>query len=201
MKKIILIGGLLLVAGIQAFAQLPSFTIGIKGGVNMSKLKTDLADEANRTGYSIGLFSRVGAAGIYVQPELYLSSRGGKFTSVESSGGTTVQDDEVKFTSLDLPVLLGTRIGIPLIGVRFMAGPVFSFIVDKEKPVSSAYNSITDFSDYKNQAIGLQLGTGVDLSKLTFDVRYEQGLTNVSKSEKYSQKSNLWHISLGFKFL
>lgn len=200
MKKIILLGALLVAAG-TTFAQLPSFTLGIKGALNVAKLQSDLADESNRTGYSVGLFSRFGAAGIYLQPELYLTSRGGKFNSVQSGGTTINQKDEVNFKTIDVPVLLGTKIGVPLVNVRFMAGPVFSFIIDKEKPVSAAYNNISNFSNYKDSAIGLQFGTGVDLSKLTLDVRYERGLTNVSESEQYDQKSNLWHISLGFKIL
>ena len=49
--------------------------------------------------------------------------------------------------------------------------------------------------------LGFQAGSGVDLGNLTFDVRYEAGLSNVSQNEKYSQQQNLFHLSLGFKLL
>lgn len=200
MKKIILSSVILALTTVSAFAQLPKFNLGIKAGLNLAKLQSDLTSEENRLGFQAGIWSRIGAAGLYVQPELYLGSKGTKFTSVIQANGTEVaQDEKVSFTTLDLPVLLGTKIGVDKLNVRFMAGPVVSFILDKEKPVSGAYNSITDFHNYKNNAWGLQAGAGVDIANLTLDLRYEAGLTNVSRSDKYDQKSNLWHISLGYK--
>jgi hypothetical protein len=47
--------------------------------------------------------------------------------------------------------------------------------------------------------LGIQAGGGVDLGNLTLDLRYEAGLSNISESEKYNQKQNLFHLSLGFK--
>ncbi len=190
----------LLLATFPVFAQLPTLDFGLKAGVNLAKLKTDLADEQNRLGYQVGVYSRIGGLGVYLQPELYLGSKGSKFTAVTQENGTEVkQDGKVNFTTLDLPILIGTRVGVSALAVRFMAGPVVSFVVDKEKPVATAYSNITDFGNYKNNAWGLQAGAGVDVASLTFDVRYEAGVSNLSKSAKYDQKTNLWHISLGYK--
>ncbi|RZK36059.1 MAG: PorT family protein, partial [Pedobacter sp.] len=36
---------------------------------------------------------------------------------------------------------------------------------------------------------------------ISVDLRYEAGLSNISKSEKYAQKPNLFQLSLGFKIL
>lgn len=82
-----------------------------------------------------------------------------------------------------------------------MAGPVISFILDENSSFSSAYQQATDFDNYKNQALGLQAGAGVDVGAISVDLRYEAGLSNISKSEKYSQKPNLFQLSLGFKIL
>ena len=79
-----------------------------------------------------------------------------------------------------------------------MAGPVISFLVDDKTTPDDAYASI---QDYKDQALGLQAGAGVDLGSLSVDLRYEAGLSNISKSDKYDQKQNLFHLSLGFKLL
>jgi hypothetical protein len=57
-----------------------------------------------------------------------------------------------------------------------------------------------DLTGEKN-IMGYQAGSGIDLGNLTFDVRYESGLSNVSQSKKYSQQQNLFHLSLGFKLL
>lgn len=201
MRKIFLITGLLLMGSVAAMAQLPSFTLGLKGGVNYSQLKSDsdLTDKNSILGYQFGVWTRIGAAGFYLQPEAYLGSKGGKSPIVFESGGNEVEaDGEVKFTTLDVPVLVGTKIGGNKLNLRFMAGPVVSFIVDKNTTVDSAYDTLQEYND---QALGLQAGAGVDLGNLSVDLRYEAGLSNISKSEKYDQKQNLFHLSLGFKLL
>lgn len=194
---------LLGITGLTAMAQIPKFTFGIKGGVNYSNLKTkdDLTDENSIMGYQAGVFTRVGAAGLYFQPELYLGTKGNEYTSIETSSGMMDVKGKIKFTTLDLPLLVGTKIGTNKLNLRFMAGPIVSFVIDEDNNLGTAYNSVTDFGNYKKQTFGFQAGSGVDLGNLTFDVRYEAGLSNVSQSEKYSQQQNLFHLSLGFKLL
>ena len=202
MKKLFLIAGLLLTISVTAFAQLPSFTAGIKGGVNYSGLKTtdDLTDKNSILGYQVGVFTRLGGAGLYLQPELYLGSKGNDFISFEDQNGNEVEaKGEVRFTSLDLPVLLGTKFGPNKLNFRLMAGPVISFIVDKNTTFDTAYDGVSDFDNYKDQALGLQAGAGVDVGNFTVDLRYEAGLSNLSESDKYDQKQNLFHLSLGLK--
>jgi len=196
MKKIILCMGVVLFAGATAMAQLPSFDLGIKAGLNVSKLKSDVAAEENLTGFQAGVFARFGGAGLYFQPELYLGSKGSSYpTAAQVYSG----DEKINFTTLDLPLLIGTKVGPGAFNVRFMAGPVVSFLLDKEEPVASASQDVKDFRNYKDQALGLQAGAGIDVSKLTFDVRYETGISNINKTDKYDQKTNLWHLSLGYK--
>ncbi|MBC7915251.1 MAG: PorT family protein [Pyrinomonadaceae bacterium] len=201
MKKFILFAGLLLTTSVAALAQLPSFTAGIKAGVNYSELKSkdNLTDANSILGYQFGVWTRVGGAGFYLQPELYLGSKGGENPIVIDNNGNEAQvNGKVKFTTLDLPILLGTKFGPNKLNVRLMAGPVISFVVDKETTPDGAYASI---KDYKDQAIGVQAGGGVDVGNLSIDLRYEAGLSNMSKSTKYDQKQNLFHLSLGFKLL
>ena len=197
MKKILLSACILAVTIISAHAQ--SFNLGIKAGINSSKLSTDFAKEENRLGYQVGLWARLGAAGIYVQPEAYLGSKGGKFTAFDDGSGEQQADAKVNFTTLDIPVLIGTKIGFDKANLRFMAGPVISFNLDKDRKFGSAYDQATDIKNYKNQAWGGQLGAGVDLGSFSVDIRYEAGLSNISKSDTYDQKTNLWHFSLGYK--
>lgn len=202
MKKITLFIFLLLISGMMAIAQHPPVTFGIKGGVNYSTLKTakNLTDQNSIAGYQAGIFLRAGAAGIYFQPELYLGSKGNEFIQIKDNSGTEISaNGKVKFTSLDLPLLLGTKIGTNKLNLRFMAGPVVSFIIDENTTFAAAYQGVSDFGNYKKQTLGLQAGTGVDLGNLTLDLRYEAGISNVSESEKYSQKQNLFHLSLGIK--
>ncbi len=204
MKKIIVITWILLTAGVTAMAQLPNFAFGIKGGANYSKLKTenDLTDENSIVGYHVGIFTRLGAAGLYLQPELYLGSKGNKFIKIEDTSGNEVEaSGKVRFTTLDLPLLIGTKIGPSKLNLRFMAGPVASFVINENTTFDSAYQNISDFDNYKKQNWAYQAGAGVDVGNLTVDLRYEGGLSNVSRSDEYNQKQNLFHLSLGIKLL
>ena len=199
MKKLILISSLLLIGSITAMAQLPSFSLGIKGGANYSQLKSDsdITDKNSILGYQLGIWTRVGVAGFYLQPEAYFGSKGGKIPIVFKPNGTEVEaDGEVKFTTLDVPILIGTKIGTNNLNLRLMAGPVISFLVDQNTDVNEVFDRL---QGYKDQALGLQAGAGVDLGNLSVDLRYEAGLSNISESEKYNQKQNLFHLSLGFK--
>ena len=194
---------MLLIVGVGAMAQLPNFAFGIKGGANFSKLKTkeDLTDENSIAGYHVGVFTRLGLAGMYLQPELYFGSKGSDFVKVNTGSNSVAASGKVRFTTLDLPVLLGTKIGPGKLNLRFMAGPVVSFVINENTTFDSAYKNISDFGNYKKQNWAYQAGTGVDLGNLTVDLRYEGGLSNVSRSDEYNQKQNLFHLSLGLKLL
>lgn len=198
MKKILLFGIMLMGLGGSAFAQLPSFNLGLKAGLNFAKLESNFASDENRLGYQAGAWARVGVAGFYVQPEAYLAGKGGEFKSEGMDGGVSAEG-KVRFTTLDVPVLLGTKVGLGPVNVRFMAGPVVSFVLDKNlsgNDVLAAYRS----DSYKDQNWGAQFGAGVDISSVTLDLRYEAGLTDVSDNDAL-RKQNLWQLSLGFKIL
>ncbi|MDQ0636561.1 hypothetical protein QF042_000126 [Pedobacter sp. W3I1] len=200
MKKIIFSIVFLTLGWATSKAQ--TFNLGVKAGVNLAKLNADFANEENRLGYQIGAWARIGGASFYVQPEAYIGSKGNKFISFTQDNGNEVQaEGKVKFTTLDVPVLFGTKFGAKNLNFRVMAGPVISFILDENSTFSSAYQQATDFSNYKNQALGAQFGAGVDVGSISVDLRYEAGLSNISKSEKYTQKPNLFQLSLGFKIL
>lgn len=204
MKKIILVSCIIIAASVTAMAQLPNFAFGIKGGANYSKLKTedDLTDENSIMGYHVGIFTRLGAAGLYLQPELYLGSKGNNFIKIEDTSKNEVQaSGKVRFTTLDLPLLIGTKIGPGKLNLRFMGGPVVSFVINENTSFDSAYQNISDFGNYKKQNWAYQAGAGVDVGNLTVDLRYEGGLSNISRSNEYNQKQNLFHLSLGIKLL
>lgn len=200
MKKIIL--SIIALTTFLVSAQAQTFNLGLKAGVNLAKLDADFASAENRLGYQIGAWARIGGASFYVQPEAYIGSKGNRFVSfTNNSNNEVVAEGKVKFTTLDVPVLLGTKFGAKNLNFRLMAGPVISFVLDENATFNSAYQQATDFDNYKNQALGLQAGAGVDVGAISVDLRYEAGLSNISKSEKYTQKPNLFQLSLGFKIL
>jgi len=193
MKKIILLA-LFVCLNVAAFSQvLPSFQFGIKGGTNLSKLTSDnTLSSDNRSGYYGGFYARVGAAGIYFQPELYLA---GKNTTLEDNTGVK---DKVKFTSLDVPLLIGTKIGAAGVGIRFNTGPVVSFILDNKQSFGNATTEAFH-GDFKNQAIAWQFGTGLDIGRLGIDLRYEAGLSKVGKDGYDNRRLDLFTLGLAYR--
>jgi hypothetical protein len=190
MKKYLLSVALLIAVCISAKAQL---SVGIKGGVNFSQINTDNFNESTRTGYQVGAFARIGNAW-YLQPELYLSSTGGKFVTRDGDFSA-----KVNFTNLSVPLLLGHSFGTKDLNFRLMAGPVYTYALNKSESFSDNTNAaIADFGHYNNSTLGYQAGGGVDIGPITADLRYEGGLTKINPD--FGQKQHLWALSVGFKF-
>ncbi|WP_406825744.1 porin family protein [Pedobacter sp. KACC 23697] len=186
-----------LLVGLFASAQvLPSFQLGVKAGANFSKFDSENTfNSNNRTGFYGGLWARVGAAGVYFQPELYLSGKKADLVS-----DATGEVNKVRFTSLDVPLLVGTKFGAAGVGLRLNTGPMFSLILDENQSFGQAAGNVFR-ADFKNQALAWQFGAGLDLKKLSFDARYELGLSKINKSGYPGTKLNLFTIGLGYRIL
>lgn len=193
MKRIIL-SALFVAFNLAAFSQvLPSFQLGLKAGANLSKLSTDNTFSSdNRAGYYAGLWARIGAAGIHLQPELYLS---GKNTTLKNDAG---QENKVNFTSLDVPVLVGTKIGAAGVGIRLNTGPVVSFVLSDEQSFGDAASSAFQ-GKFKGQNFAWQFGAGLDVGKIGLDLRYETGLSKIGKDGYNDTKLSLFTFGLAYK--
>lgn len=196
MKKYFILVFLFAATVFGADAQLlPTFQFGVKAGLNFSNLKSEdggWLDASTRTGYQAGVWARIGGAGIHFQPELYLTGKSSEAKLVDRD-----EEGKVTFTSLDLPLLLGTRIGLGPAGLRIHAGPVVSFVVDKN--IGESLRQVTEFSEYKNQAWAVTGGLGLDISNFRADLRYEHGLSELSKNDSAPQKVNLWTVGIGYR--
>jgi len=191
MKKYLLCAALLVVASISAKAQ---FSLGIKGGVNFSDINTNNFNSSTVAGYQAGLFARIGGP-IYLQPEVYVSSTGGKFESNDNS-----YSGKVTFTNLNVPLLIGARFGPNSLNFRVMAGPVYVANLSTSESLSQNFtNAYNDFGHYKNSTLGYQAGFGVDIGAITADLRYQGNFSDIDQS--YGQRQNIWALSVGFKIL
>ena len=81
MKKII-IPLLLLILINTSYAQ-PIFDLGLKAGINNSKISFNVNDYSSESVVKahFGAFGRVGWGRIFVQPEAYFSAKGGDLSS------------------------------------------------------------------------------------------------------------------------
>lgn len=173
MKKLLFVC-LLMIIGFAASAQ---FTLGPRVALTSSNL--DIRENATNVqagdaefGFQYGLFARfkVPVIGLYVQPEVLLSN-------TESTISQGAQNVDLSFNRLDVPVMIGGKIG-PL---RINAGPSFSFLTSAETDVAGTETDIKD--NYSNSTVGFQAGIGVDVLKFVIDLKYEGSL-----SEKFGDQ-------------
>ena len=170
MKKLILTA----IVGLAAnFATAQNIDFGIKGGAVFNTDKGKVWQDAGNifkkdgkasAGFQAGALARVSLAGIYIQPELL-------YTQFKNEYDVDVQNLDVTKKRLDIPVNVGKR----FLGIgHVQAGPVFSYYFDDKL-------SVKDFTTAKQDEfnVGMQIGAGVEVSKLLFDLRYEFGLGKV----------------------
>lgn len=193
MKKIFLFTVLLLVSNNSIFAQ---FNLGIKAGINyaMVSAREGQFDYKGAIGYQAGVWGRLGKS-IYFQPELYFGTKNTDIT-FKQAGTSISPKGKIKFSTIDLPLLIGKQIGIDKLNFHFVIGPAIQFTLQEDNTI---YAQVSDPSFYKYKPIiaNLQAGGGVDLGNLSIDLRYETGLQDINKNK--GQHNNLVHFSVGYK--
>jgi len=193
--KLLTLTAAFLFVGCFAQAQvLPSFQFGIKAGANLSRFDSEHTFSSdNRAGYYAGVWARLASAGIFFQPELYISGKQADLVS-----DATGQVNKVRFTSLDVPLLVGTKFGAAGVGLRLNTGPMFSLILDENQSFGEAAGNVFT-ADFKDQALSWQFGVGLDVKKLSFDARYVLGISKINNSGYPPTRLNLFTIGLGYR--
>lgn len=193
MKKIKLFLFLNIITG-ALFAQ-ETFTLGVKGGANFSKISFDIDNYSSEMILKshIGAFMRIGWERLYFQPEIYFTGKGGQLNPDFSSVRTSFN-----YKAFDMPLLIGFHIFKgENAGLHILAGPVYSGITK---------NSVRgeDFFDnefYRSHYFGYQYGLGIDLLFLTLDARMENGFCEVYNKPGTSGTNQTFMLSLGIKIL
>jgi hypothetical protein len=197
MKKLVLVL-LVFLGSLSAYAQKNGF--GLKGGLSSTQVNFEgdqLVPSDAQLGYHLGVFARFGGIGFFVQPEVLFTQTSGKFKlELPPASSTSPTQYEAKFNRLDVPVMAGFRL---LKIIRVMAGPIASFNIDSSlKEAGTTVQNI----DFKQATLGYQTGVGVDLGNLTFEGKYEGGLSRFTEnvgSYTADNRLNQWVLSVGFK--
>ncbi len=218
MKKLLLTA-IITMSCMTMFAQEKLFTVGLRAGVNLSQVAgnnlslsgggknfTFKNNSTRAYGFVGGIFMRFGKK-IFIQPEILLSQKGGKFDVFEDgkSNGRTV---DLNLTNIDLPVLVGVKLGNVL---RINAGPVASFRLSDSGNLGDSikeYQGQSANETFKDVILGYQAGVGFDIGKLNIDLRYEGNVndvvdvkfTDASTASKFAAKGNSLQATLGFHF-
>lgn len=172
MKKIIFGCFLLFLVAKQSKAQLQ---FGVKAGINYNSdsfesVSDDVLNGAKtKTGIHTGVWLRakLPVIGFYIRPELIYTELN---NSVNYDSDFAVsRNTNFKFRKIDVPVLIGKK----FLGIgNVFAGPSFQYILSSDFELNDLKEVSTE-----NFSLGIQLGGGVELGRLGFDIRWERGLS------------------------
>jgi Outer membrane protein beta-barrel domain len=158
--------------------------VGLKIGVNFSKIKFDPAEAAGdldrRTGVVVGIYGPPrGNALMEWQTELFYVERGAK--SKASDGST------LRLSYLVIPILERIRLsGASDVQVHFLVGPELAYRLKAQLKNGS---DTVDYNDaIKIYDLGIAAGIDVQISHLVLDARYTWGLVNINRTSDDSTK-------------
>lgn len=184
MKKLLIVA--LLVVGTQAAFSQAQFAVGIKAGVNVSKLNNDDIESSSITAFHGGAFALIKLTAIGIQPELLFSQQGTKIDDVSLGEG------DLKMSYMTIPVMV--KFYLPG-GFNLQAGPQFGFLNSAEFDGDDVKDS------FKNSDMSLNVGAAWDAPfGLVLDARYNIGLSDVSDESTLGEfKSGIFQFSVGYK--
>lgn len=222
MKKVLLFVALFVATAVNA--QISPITFGPKVGYQTTKLSTskEVIKSDFKGNMAFGAFARLTVKNFVIQPEL-LYYKSGKVFEVDMFGdnwggiGNLIPNPTLSInqSNLAMPILLGYQIiDIPLIKVRANAGPVFYFALGKAEYAMNGENLPIEFDEdvTEDMTMGAALNLGIDIWKLTLDINYSLGLSDVMDDEidvpmvgeielGDDTKQNIFTVTLGFKIL
>lgn len=198
---------------IQANAQENSF--GIKGGLNLSTLTIEDADDNNIIpGFHAGIFAKYMVSdNVAIKPEVLYSTKGVKTVYDQEFLGFDIADGETRLNLgyIDIPVYvayylaedfnfhIGPYAGILLNNQLETEAEILDFIqVDNAEEIDGAYFNTLDY--------GVSLGLGFSVDPVMMGFNYNLGLRQVVNEEEAMEsllgdaKNNVIQVYIGFTF-
>jgi len=167
---------------------------GVKGGLNMSNLYTDDADDENVLfGFNAGVYATLPVSDfVAIQPELLFTTRGSK---LEYNNALAQGNVKLKLNYIELPLLV--RVNITK-NFNIHAGGYASYMVSAKSTGDGdfEFENQYDTGDFNKFDAGLAGGIGVDFSPLSVGLRYNYGLTTIVKDGDDSSDLKNSNLSL-----
>ncbi len=208
MKKLIFT---LLMVGFVVSAH-SQIKLGLRAGVSSSSVNMDnlnwntssgdykIIPGDAKVGMHFGGMVRAEFAGMYVQPELIFNSLNSEIKVEDLQTGETRIKDQ-RFKKIDIPILIGPKFG----PFRANVGPVATFILSGKGIDEIDGHQVEE--DYKSASWGFQAGVGLDVWKLTVDLKYEgnlsafgDGVTILGSQQNFDARTSQWILSVGYFF-
>lgn len=212
MKKLILITGIFIFSTTLLHAQADSKAIqlGVKGGVNSTKITgDDIDDVKSRTSFNVGLLAEIPITERFsLQPEVMYSGQGFDVKEIDQDNiFDTNENIEYQLDYIQVPVLLKAYL---VKGLSIEAGPQFGFKIHEELDFQPNNDGgdieiNEDESNVKDFDTGLVLGAAYKFDNGFFvNGRYNMGLTNIFEDntifENVDAKNAVWQFGVGFMF-
>ncbi len=153
--------------------------LGLRAGLNSFYVAGDDFQQGNITisnvkgsevGFHGGLMLQVSFLGLFIQPEVLLTSVSNQ-VKISELGQVNLANQQ--FTRLDMPVLVGVRLGAARIG----AGPVATIMLNSTSELKNFHAYEEKFN---SATFGFQAGIGLDIAKfLALDLKYEGSLSKL----------------------
>lgn len=206
MKKILLTA----VVALFAFNAFSQVKIGLRGGFASQKADANQTILSNndtlglmdvRGGYHFGAFTQIKMKKFFIQPEILFNSSSADFTLSslrEDDGRKTIIQDQ--YNTMDIPVMMGYKAG----SFRVGAGPVGHVHINEKSELLKKEG----FKDaFKQMTYGYQVGVGLDLWKVVFDIKYEGNFTDFDEFINFDDMNidladapSRWVVSFGYAF-
>lgn len=167
---------------------------GVKGGLNMSNLYTDDADDENILyGFNAGVYATLPVSDfVAIQPELLFTTRGSK---LEYNNALAQGNVKLKLNYIELPLLV--RVNITK-NFNIHAGGYASYMVSAKSTGDGDFEFEDQYNtdDFNRFDAGLAGGIGVDFNPLSVGLRYNYGLTTIEKDGDDSSDLKNSNLSL-----
>ena len=189
MRKV-LIGLTLLIATTKA-ATAQHAEFGIKGGLNASKFSNESGTNYKMNpSVHLGILEHIHITKSFaIQPELVYSVQGTKYTS---------DNTDVKYNLgyINVPVLFQL---MSKSGFRFETGPQLGFLVNGN--VKTGNTSVKVKDNFNSTDFAWAFGVGyITASKFGFDLRYNVGLSDITKLNESNVKNNVLQAGVFYQF-
>lgn len=182
------------------------FRLGLNNSMDIDDLKLAIADKQafsmamnnSNFGYHFAGLVRVKLGPLFLQPELVFNSNSFD-VSWKEVGKTAINVGKQKFQYLEIPVLVGLKLG----PIRINAGPSGHLFLNKTGDLFKINNFDVNFSGL---TLGYTAGAGLDIGKFMLDLRYDgsfsdaDGTVNFIKDFAISNRPPKIVASVGFRF-
>lgn len=182
------------VAG-MAQGGVPIFQLGVKGGVNITKIDgKSFSDEFNY-GYHAGAFATIKITNhIQIQPEVLFNQINTKADTAFGNVLNVKNLKGVKLNYVSIPLLLNIT---PAKIISFQFGPQFGILLDKHK------NLFENGKDaFSGGDLSLLAGAQLNLGSIRVSGRYVVGVANIndaSNSDKWENQG--FQLGVGFRII